>query len=74
MNRPQTNHQQGKSGTDIIKASSLPINQFSEELIAQLKFSENLIADDDENAFLFQKKMFQGAQSFSAESSSSSLG
>jgi len=73
MNRPQTNHHQGKSGTDIIKASSLPINQFSEELIAQLKFSENLIADDDENAFLFQKKMFPGAQSFS-ESSSSSLG
>jgi len=53
MNRPQTNHQ-GKGTAEIIKTSALPINQFSEELIAQLKFSENLIIENDENTFPFQ--------------------
>ncbi len=52
--RPKTNH---KVQGDMIKTTNLQINQFSEEVIAQLKYSQNLVvADDSDGSPHYQEK------------------
>ncbi|TNV83632.1 hypothetical protein FGO68_gene14277 [Halteria grandinella] len=45
VSRPVTNHKHYQG--DIIKTSNLQINPFSDEIIAQLKHSENLIVSEE---------------------------
>ncbi len=41
----------------MIKTTNLQINQFSEEVIAQLKYSQNLVvADDSDGSPHYQEK------------------